>query len=220
MQTETDSPISSAVGSRDVSMSRDASLSRGAGRGEDVDVEDRNVDAGRDREGTRMGRDGRRDLGIPRGWGKGRGEACLVGWKVCFSIRLHMFVVRLRTTNPLLTPTTNSHFVPPPPPPPPPDSRSSTSMPTTPSLASYPDVADYSPQHQHQMNEECRGVSGANRESRTNKRMGLRGLSEVVRGTNKGIAPTEANNGAVLIVTSSKLPSVAHDRLCYWKRGG
>jgi len=148
-----------------------------------------------------------------KGGVKGVGEACLVGWKVCFSIRLHMFVVRLRTTNPLLTLTTNSPFVPPPPPPP------DTSMPTTPSLASYPDVADYSPQHQHQMNEECRGVSGANRESRTNKRMGLRGLSEVVRGTNKGMAPTEANNGAVLIVTSSKLPSVAHDRLCYWKRG-
>ena len=74
MQTETDSPVSSAVGSRDVSMSRDASLSRGAGRGDDVDVEDRNVDAGRDRDGARRGREGRRDLGIPRGWGKGSGR--------------------------------------------------------------------------------------------------------------------------------------------------
>ena len=55
-------------------MSRDASLSRGAGRGDDVDVEDRNVDAGRDREGTRRGRDGRRDLGIPRGWDNGSGR--------------------------------------------------------------------------------------------------------------------------------------------------
>jgi len=113
---------------------------------------------------------------------KGVGGACLVGWKVCF-FRLHSFVIRhssfvlfdlfmptslpsiCKQLTPLLTLTANSPFVPPPPPPP--DSRSSTPMPTTPSLASYPDGADYSQQHQYQNEREVqRGERGEQRERR------------------------------------------------------
>ena len=73
------------------------------------------------------------------------------------------------------------------------------------------------------MNEKCKGVSEANRGNGgngMNKITGWSGPSEVVRGTNKGMAPTETNNGAVLIVTSSKSRNAADGRLCCWKQGG